>query len=45
MTETVLLERRDAIEGEQFARMAATQDVHEGLGAWIARRTPDYQGR
>ena len=33
------------IEGEQFARMAATQDVHEGLGAWIERRTPLYQGR
>ena len=33
------------IESEQFARMAATQDVHEGLSAWIERRTPDYQGR
>lgn len=33
------------IEGEQFARMAATQDVHEGLAAWIERRTPLYQGR
>ncbi len=33
------------IEGEQFARMAATQDVHEGLSAWIERRTPLYQGR
>lgn len=32
------------IEGEQFARMAATQDVHEGLGAWIERRTPSYRG-
>ncbi|WP_195822628.1 crotonase/enoyl-CoA hydratase family protein [Roseobacter sp. MH60115] len=32
------------IEREQFARMAATKDVHEGLGAWIARRTPEYVG-
>lgn len=32
------------IEREQFARMAATNDVHEGLDAWIARRTPQYQG-
>ena len=32
------------IKSEQFARMAATQDVHEGLSAWIERRTPDYQG-
>ena len=32
------------IESEQFARMVATLDVHEGLGAWIERRTPDYQG-
>ena len=33
------------IEREQFARMAATQDVHEGLSAWIERRTPNYKGR
>lgn len=33
------------IEREQFARMAATQDVHEGLSAWIERRTPNYEGR
>lgn len=32
------------IEREQFARMAATNDVHEGLDAWIARRIPQYQG-
>ncbi len=32
------------IEQEQFARMAATRDVHEGLTAWIERRMPDYQG-
>jgi enoyl-CoA hydratase/carnithine racemase len=32
------------IEREQFARMAATNDVHEGLNAWIARRTPRYTG-
>ncbi len=33
------------IEREQFARMAATRDVHEGLAAWIERRTPAYAGR
>lgn len=33
------------IEREQFARMCASQDVHEGLDAWIARRTPVYAGR
>ncbi len=32
------------IEREQFARMAATSDVHEGLGAWIERRAPQYTG-
>lgn len=32
------------IESEQFARMAPTHDLREGLGAWIARRTPMYNG-
>jgi len=32
------------IEREQFARMCATQDVREGLDAWIARRMPVYPG-
>lgn len=32
------------IEREQFARMCATRDVHEGLEAWIARRAPVYPG-
>jgi enoyl-CoA hydratase/carnithine racemase len=32
------------IEREQFARMAATNDVHEGLSAWIVHRTPRYTG-
>lgn len=32
------------IEREQFARMAATKDICEGLDAWIARRTPQYRG-
>lgn len=32
------------VEREQFARMAATSDVHEGLDAWIARSTPSYSG-
>ncbi|WP_417769748.1 crotonase/enoyl-CoA hydratase family protein [Stappia sp.] len=33
------------IEREQFARMCASDDVIEGLDAWIARRTPVYAGR
>jgi len=32
------------IEREQFARMAATNDVLEGLEAWTARRAPQYTG-
>jgi enoyl-CoA hydratase len=32
------------IEREQFARMCATADVHEGLTAWVDRRTPNYLG-
>ena len=33
------------IEREQFARMCASQDVLEGLDAWIERRAPLYSGR
>lgn len=33
-----------AIESEQFARMASSNDILEGLGAWIERRTPSYTG-
>ena len=33
-----------AVESEQFARMASSRDVHEGLNAWIERRTPSYSG-
>lgn len=32
------------VEGEQFARMAPTADLREGLDAWIARRKPNYPG-
>lgn len=32
------------IEGEQFARMAPTADLREGLDAWMARREPHYPG-
>jgi len=32
------------IEAEQFARMAATHDLREGLDAWIDRREPRYKG-
>lgn len=33
------------IETEQFARMAASNDVTEGLNAWIERRQPSYTGQ
>ena len=33
------------VEAEQFARMAATEDLQEGLAAWKARRPPVYPGR
>ncbi|KUM26870.1 enoyl-CoA hydratase [Mesorhizobium loti] len=32
------------VEAEQFARMAPTADLREGLGAWIERRQPVYDG-
>jgi len=40
----VTIEEGLLIEREQFARMAATNDVHEGLDAWITRRSPQYKG-
>jgi enoyl-CoA hydratase len=33
------------MESEQFARMVPTQDLREGLDAWIGRRTPRFVGR
>jgi enoyl-CoA hydratase/carnithine racemase len=33
------------VESEQFARMVPTHDLREGLGAWIERRPPAYEGR
>jgi len=33
------------MEAEQFARMAPTHDLAEGLSAWIERRPPAYAGR
>lgn len=33
------------MESEQFARMVPTQDLREGLGAWIDRRAPIFVGR
>lgn len=33
------------VEGEQFARLAGTHDLREGLDAWLARRPPVFQGR
>ncbi|MFG1343371.1 crotonase/enoyl-CoA hydratase family protein [Xanthobacter autotrophicus DSM 431] len=32
------------VEAEQFARMAPTADLREGLDAWIVRRRPAYPG-
>ena len=33
-----------AIEAEQFARMAASEDILEALDAWAERRPPHYRG-
>ncbi|MBA3447960.1 MAG: crotonase/enoyl-CoA hydratase family protein [Pseudaminobacter sp.] len=33
------------MESEQFARVASTRDIREGLDAWIERRPPTYVGR
>ncbi|WLS05226.1 crotonase/enoyl-CoA hydratase family protein [Shinella oryzae] len=33
------------MEGEQFARVAPTADLREGINAWIERREPNYTGR
>ena len=32
------------MESEQFARVAPTRDMREGLDAWIARRPPSFSG-
>lgn len=32
------------VEAEQFARIAPTADLREGLDAWIGRRAPSYPG-
>ncbi|KZL10606.1 crotonase/enoyl-CoA hydratase family protein [Pseudovibrio sp. Ad26] len=32
------------IEATQFTQMVTTNDIHEGLNAWIERRTPAYSG-
>lgn len=33
------------MESEQFARVAPSRDLREGLAAWIERRQPAYSGR
>ena len=33
------------MESEQFARMVPTQDLREGLAAWMGRRPPSFAGR
>jgi len=32
------------VEGEQFAAIAPTSDLGEGIHAWIERRPPSYSG-
>ena len=34
-----------AIEANYFARMVATQDIEEGISAWLAGRAPRFTGR
>jgi enoyl-CoA hydratase/carnithine racemase len=33
------------MESEQFSKLVPTQDLHEGLDAWMRRRVPVYAGR
>ena len=33
------------VESEQFAALAPTSDLGEGINAWIERRPPVYTGR
>lgn len=33
------------VESAQFARMAASQDIREGIDSWIARREPAFVGK
>src|SRR5499427_7172665 len=34
-----------AIEANDFARMAATRDIQEGISAWLEKRRPNFVGR
>ena len=34
-----------AIEANDFARMAATHDIQEGISAWLEKRRPNFIGR
>jgi predicted secreted protein len=33
------------VESEQFAALVPTDDLSEGINAWIERRPPVYAGR
>jgi len=33
------------VESEQFAALVPTNDLGEGINAWIERRQPSYSGR
>jgi enoyl-CoA hydratase/carnithine racemase len=33
-----------AIEAGYFARMVPTRDLHEGIAAWLEKRTPRFCG-
>ena len=33
-----------AIEANYFARMVPTNDIHEGITAWLERRKPQFTG-
>jgi hypothetical protein len=34
-----------AIEANYFARMVGTQDIAEGMTAWLDKRQPQFTGR
>jgi len=41
----VALDEGQRFESEQFGRLGATEDMHEGMRAFLDKRPPQFQGR